>query len=148
MSITITFNVQDVITGNHLHSIAFNPANGAANSLQNSPFTFSYDAGTYYPTFEVPGYRGKVAIAVVTTEPYAINIPLGELIDVVNKSMIYDNIYMDQPIYSSNNILTSCRVRVYSNPASVGTTNYVIATYTMTATETAGRVLTYKTVKT
>lgn len=146
MAVTITFNVQDAITGSHLHSITFNPADGSATSLKNSPFTHSYDAGTYYPTFEVPGYRGKVATATVVATPFDVNVVIAESIDVINKCLIYDNVYMDQTVYSANNILTSCRIRVYSNPASVGTVNDVISTYTMTATETAGRVLTYQTV--
>jgi hypothetical protein len=71
----------------------------------------------------------------------------GEALEEGRLHSLYDNLYIDQPVYSSNNVLTSCRVRIYSDPVSVGTTSDVLATYVMTATESAGKVLTYKTVK-
>lgn len=71
----------------------------------------------------------------------------GEALNEARMHSLYDNLYVDQPVYSTNNILLSARVRIYSNATSVGTDDDVIATYTMTATELAGKVATYKTVK-
>lgn len=146
-SYVVTFNVVDE-NAQHLHSISFDPRDSVGSpSVVNSPFTYTYaTAGTVYPTVQVPGYIGKVGSIVVpgdgsTTYSIVLSVP-------ASLHGIYDNMYMDQPVYSSNNVLTSARIRIYSNSGNVGTDNDVIATYTMTATETAGRVLTYKTVKT
>jgi hypothetical protein len=145
MSVTVTFNIKDIITGDHLCSIVFNPANGDASSLENSPFTHSYATGTFYPTVEVAGYRGKVESITVAADPIEANINMAELLDVT-KSM-YSNVYIDQPVYSANNVLISSRIRIYSDSASVGTDQNVLETYLMTSTEVLGKVTTYKTVK-
>jgi hypothetical protein len=83
--------------------------------------------------------------ALITS--YLTDGSMGEALNLARIHSIYDNIYIDTPIYSSNNVLTSCRVRIYDTAAHVGTDIGVLFTYTMTATELAGRVLTYKTVK-
>lgn len=145
MASTVTFNVTDIITGNHLQSINFTPANGDVVELKNSPFTHDYENGTFYPTFEIAGYKGKVSSFIVNSAPVDVNVSLAELLDITSSSFM--NSYIDQPVYSSNNVLTSCRVRIYGNSADVGTNNSVISTYVMTATELSGKVLTYKTVK-
>jgi hypothetical protein len=54
----------------------------------------------------------------------------------------------DNPTYDVNNNLTSFRLRIYSDAASVGSTSNVIATYTMTAVNSApGRFTTWEMVK-
>jgi len=45
-----------------------------------------------------------------------------------------ENYYVDNTVFNSGGMMTSSRIRTYSNPASIGTANDVIATYTMTAT--------------
>ena len=52
---------------------------------------------------------------------------------------------IDNPTYDSNNNLTSVRIRLYSDAASVGTDNNVLETLTMAATFSgAGKVTTYQ----
>lgn len=48
--------------------------------------------------------------------------------------LVQENFYIDNNVYDSNNNLTSSRVRIYSNSASVGTDDNVLETYIMTAT--------------
>jgi len=56
-----------------------------------------------------------------------------------------ENHYIDNTSHDGNGNMTASRVRIYSNAASVGTTNDVIATYNMTATyDGNGRLQTYK----
>ena len=45
----------------------------------------------------------------------------------------HENIYMDQPQYDTYDNLTSLRIRIYSNPLSVGTDTNVISTYRVTS---------------
>jgi hypothetical protein len=47
--------------------------------------------------------------------------------------LMHENIYIDQPGYDINSNLISARVRIYSDSASVGTTNNVIGTYQITS---------------
>ena len=47
--------------------------------------------------------------------------------------LMQENYYLDQVVYNAFNCLTSGRMRIYSNAASVGTVNNVIATYQITA---------------
>ena len=49
----------------------------------------------------------------------------------------HENIYIDTTVYDTDGNLTSARIRIYSDPASVGTSDDVIATYTITAVCTA-----------
>jgi len=61
-----------------------------------------------------------------------------------------ENYYLDNTVYSTHNgikLLTSGRIRLYSDPASVGTTSDVIATYTVTSSWVADELQTYKVVK-
>jgi hypothetical protein len=45
----------------------------------------------------------------------------------------HENIYIDNLEYNSSSLLTNSRLRLYSNPASIGTGSDVIATYNMTS---------------
>jgi hypothetical protein len=58
-----------------------------------------------------------------------------------------ENQYIDQNVYNVDGHLTSARVRLYSNPSSVGTDSDVIATYTMTAVWSGDEMTSYKMVK-
>lgn len=61
-----------------------------------------------------------------------------------------ENQYLDQTTYteySGQQLLTSGRIRIYTDAASVGTANNVLATYTIAATYNAGRLQTYKVTK-
>ena len=62
--------------------------------------------------------------------------------------LTHENIYIDQAVYDSDNNLTGARLRVYSDSASVGTNNNVIATYSITSVGAgAGKFLTWKQTK-
>jgi len=51
-------------------------------------------------------------------------------------------------VYDANNNLTSARLRIYSDAASVGTTSNVIGTYTITVTASGvGKFTNWKMVK-
>lgn len=45
----------------------------------------------------------------------------------------HENVYMDEPVWDSDDNLISLRIRLYSDSASVGTSSNVIATYRVTA---------------
>jgi hypothetical protein len=45
--------------------------------------------------------------------------------------LIHENTYIDNTVYDNNKNLVAARVRLYSNPASVGTDSNVIGTYNM-----------------
>jgi hypothetical protein len=62
--------------------------------------------------------------------------------------LMQENISIDNPTFDSNNNLLTARFRIYSDSASVGTDDDVLATYNMTATFSgAGKVTTYKMVQ-
>lgn len=64
--------------------------------------------------------------------------------------LVQENYYMDQTVYelfNGANLLKNGRIRIYSNPASVGTINDVIATYLITSVWNEGKLQTYKVVK-
>lgn len=74
------------------------------------------------------------------------NVPI---YDFVQRSlgMNQENQYIDQTVFDGNNNLTSSRVRIYSDPSSVGTASDVIATYTVTATYSSDLLSTFSVVK-
>ena len=61
-----------------------------------------------------------------------------------------ENYYLDNTVYVEHQgaqLLTSGRIRIYSNAADVGTDNNVIETYQITSTWTGHKLDTYKVVK-
>ena len=48
--------------------------------------------------------------------------------------LLHENIFIDLPIYDDDNNLVSARVRIYSDPNSIGTANDVIGTYLISST--------------
>lgn len=64
--------------------------------------------------------------------------------------LVQENQYLDQTVYTTYNgqkLLTSGRLRTYSDAASVGTTSNVVATYNITATWSGDEMQSYKVVK-
>jgi len=62
--------------------------------------------------------------------------------------LVHENVYIDTTVYDANNNLTSARLRIYSDAASVGTTSNVIGTYTITVTASGvGKFTNWKMVK-
>jgi hypothetical protein len=50
--------------------------------------------------------------------------------------LTHENIYIDNPSYDVNSNLVSARVRIYSDSASVGTSNNIIGTYQISSDTT------------
>lgn len=48
--------------------------------------------------------------------------------------LMHENIYIDNPIYDESNNLVNARVRIYSNPASIGSDINVIGSYLISST--------------
>lgn len=78
----------------------------------------------------------------------------GELVTTISNDikrllgLTHENIFIDQPVYDADGNLTSARVRIYSDAASVGTASNVIGTYTITAPSNApGQFTSWKQVK-
>lgn len=98
----------------------------------NYKYTFTPNAvGTWYVVATHPVYFpwGK------TDDVQVFNTDLDAIYDAVEKTLGLSkhNMYIDDPTYDEYGNMTSARVRTYSNPASVGTSNDVIETYRITA---------------
>lgn len=61
--------------------------------------------------------------------------------------LLQENQYIDNTNYDDNNNLTSCRVRIYSDMAKVGSNESVLATYLVTAGYTNNLMDYFKVVK-
>lgn len=62
--------------------------------------------------------------------------------------LAHENVYIDQASYDTDNNLIGARLRVYSDPASVGTSSDVIGTYSITSVGSgAGKFLSWKQIK-
>jgi hypothetical protein len=89
-------------------------------------------------------------ISNVNTNILAVS---ASIVDVSNDlkrllGLTHENIFIDNPVYDGDCNMTSARVRIYSNPASVGTANDVIGTYTITAPSSApGKFITWSQVR-
>jgi len=136
----VTFNVMDR-RGNHLPQIQFNPGDGTGWKTVNSPFdyTFPYQVPSYSVIIDKDGYQPNYLSVF-----YDSNIVNTTMVPTVVS--LYENMSIDQIVYS-NEVVTSARIRIYSNPASVGTDNDVIEEFTVSATELAGVMQSYRTVR-
>ena len=89
-------------------------------------------------------------ISNVNTNILAVS---ASIIDVSNDlkrllGLTHENIFIDNPVYDGDCNMTSARVRIYSDPASVGTNSDVIGTYTITAPSSApGKFITWSQVR-
>lgn len=79
-----------------------------------------------------------------------------EILSVINTNVVkvlglsQENYYLDNTVYTDYQgaaLLTSGRLRIYSDAAAVGTDNDVIATYQITSTWSDAELDTYKVVK-
>lgn len=48
--------------------------------------------------------------------------------------LMHENIYIDNPIYDKDSNLVNARVRIYSDPGSIGTPNNIIGSYLISST--------------
>ena len=91
---------------------------------------------------------GEVAQAVwsESTSGYTTSGSYGYLVKAMDESiannqdylkrivgLVHENIYIDNPIFDSDGNMTAARLRIYSNPVDVGTSNNVIGTYNISA---------------
>ena len=86
----------------------------------------------------------------VNTNVLAVSASLVDVSNDIKRllGLVHENIFIDNPVYSGDGDLTSARLRIYSNPASVGTINDVIGTYTISApTSAPGQFTTWKQVR-
>jgi hypothetical protein len=135
-------NLISGIDGSSFTVFVYNPSDSEVSGSISGFFT-ELGNGSYKYTF-TPDLIG--IWYVVVTHP--IYFPWGKLDDVnvdeASLSEVYDavirtlglvhhNIYIDNPTYDEHGNMTSGRVRIYSDAASVGTNNNVIETYLITA---------------
>lgn len=87
--------------------------------------------GTWYLTVTHPSYFpwGKSgSIQVFNTNFNLLGDDMKKVL-----GLNHENVYIDQAHYDSDGNMDSARLRIYSDAASVGTSNNVIATYRITA---------------
>jgi len=58
--------------------------------------------------------------------------------------LVQENFFIDQAVYDDHNNLLSSRIRTYTNEASVGTNNDILAEYYMEASYVDSKMETYK----
>lgn len=98
-----------------------------------------------YPTFHIddsstPAQVNEQADLAISDAGLASNSDMQLALCLMQRRYAIDN-----PTFDANNNLTSCRIRLYSDKASVGTDNNVLETLNMVATFAgAGKVTTYK----
>lgn len=131
----------------------------------NDPGTYHYDfntGGITNPTAD-DTYQVRVDQSPGTDAgnvPLTGEIKVGQVLDDIEEvrtgllralGLGQEDSYMDNTVYSTYShpcggdikLLTSARIRIYSDPDSVGTSNDVIATYNITATWTDDELDTY-----
>jgi len=70
---------------------------------------------------------------LIKTKTDQMNFTGTDIQAIINTDLMKENIFIDNISYDINYQPISARKRIYSNPASVGTDNDVIATYTITS---------------
>lgn len=104
--------------------------------------------GTWYLVVRNEDYFpwGKADNIQVYEDPFAD----GEFSELIERilGLTQENYYLDETTYGLACNLTSARIRIYSEPTSVGTDSDVIATYRITATyDDNGNLIDYKVVR-
>ena len=100
-------------------------------------------------SFQLSYQRSAAAILNAPMNDYLMVGSIGEAIAII-KGMVHGDHFLDETIYidyDSQPLLVSGRMRIYSNPLSVGSDSDVIATFRITSTWTQSRLVTYKVVR-
>ncbi len=124
----------------------YNPAGTEVTGLVSGFFTELGD-GNYRYTF-TPNVNGVWYINVTNDfyfswgkndDVYVDTADLSSIYEIVRKTLglVHHNMFIDNAIYDEHGNMTSARVRLYSDAASVGTNNNVIESYMITADGTA-----------
>lgn len=138
------------------HVIAYNGATKVA--IIETPWNVIPDSTSAYvmlPQHVDPLYnQAKTVWDYSTSNPVSAG-SYGELVQDMSDDLkrllglTHENIFIDNPNYDSDGNLTSARVRIYSNPASVGTGSNIIGTYQITAPSSApGQFISWQQVRT
>jgi len=132
----IAINVQDIY-GAHIPSLNFIPGDGTVLSVESSPFThdFPVSANLYTSVFDKNGFQ--VSYASFLDSVGTVNVVLFPM-----RVSSYENMFMDS-ITWSNSVVIAARIRIYSNPASIGTANDVLETFQVGAAEVGGLMTAY-----
>ena len=133
----VAINVQNIY-GAHIPSLNFIPGDGTALSVESSPFThdFPVSANLYTSVFDKNGFQ--VSYASFLDSVGTVNVVLFPM-----RVSSYENLYMDSITYSTSGLVINARIRIYSNPASIGTANDVLETFNIGASEVAGLMTGY-----
>jgi len=154
-SFTVSDNSGNLVSGIDSTTFTVNVYDPTDSEVSGSVSGFFTELGngSYKYTF-TPNLNG--IWYVVVTHP--IYFPWGKTDDVKvdegSQTQIYEavirtlglvhhNIYIDNPTYDDHGNMTSGRVRIYSDAASVGTNNNVIESYLITADGTECGKFTY-----
>jgi hypothetical protein len=90
-------------------------------------------------------YKADISALALETTVFGIGIELSRVLGLVQENYHLDQ--MTYITYQETNLLTSGRIRVYSDAISVGTDFNVIAIYNITASYDGDKLQTYKVVK-
>jgi hypothetical protein len=85
---TRTVNIRHPVTNEHIAVIDFNPGDGSGFALQNSPFTYSWNYGTFNLIMQSEGFYSKVQSELVDTEAD---------LDLTMEPIVYDG--LDGKVY-------------------------------------------------
>lgn len=123
----------------------YNPSGIEVSSLVSGSF-IELGNGNYKYVF-TPNSNG-VWYAVVThsvyfpwgktDDIYVDSSDLSGIYEIVRRTLglVHQNIYIDETVFDDNGNMTSARVRIYSDAASVGSNTNIIETYLITADAT------------
>jgi hypothetical protein len=107
---------------------------GSITELGNGNYKYTFTPnlnGVWYITITHPTYFswGK------SDDVYVDSADLTDIYDIVRKTLglVHHNIFIDETVFDEVGNMTSARVRIYSDAASVGTDTNVIESYLITA---------------
>ncbi len=99
---TVTFNVKDAITDAHLDEITFNPDDGSDPIIKDSPFTWDYSAGTFYPMFEKSLYVPKQEQIDISTIGQSYNFAIGQVLSAAQIGTIASAVWEESQADHTN----------------------------------------------
>lgn len=145
---TVTYKIIDS-TG----TVEVVASQSATYSILTESYLDTLDPAILWTTQEVGSYIIVWTVSGTDDEfnsTYTENLEIGIDKVLVDKilGLVHSNIYIDHAVYDKFNNLESSRIRLYSNSASVGTDNDVLATYEITApSHDYGKFTTWKQVE-
>jgi len=145
--LTPTIRIRDVADNSLVVTDAVMPEVGDGNYKYDytacdlhKDYAIRCDGGVVLPINERYTFGGNENyIEDIETTTLAISAGVKENSDDLKRilGLVHENIFIDNPSYDGDGNMTSARLRIYSNPASVGTGSDVIGTYQITAPSTA-----------